>query len=224
MNSPKDVSSFSIYPKLREDLITVPQIVGGLQTYLVKDPVNRAYHRVGLGEYSIMKLLDGQHSFGQLIEKVKETEGLILDSKNLEDFLKYLDQADLLEKPRALKSTLFYQKMKDKRKKKLQGRLGGINVMELTVPAFDPDKFFDKIIHPLRFLWSKGFFISTLFCFFLVILIASHNWGAFKETTFGIYSLSGKTVSDFLIIYILFFLVVVIHEFAHGLTCKYYGG
>jgi len=224
MNSLKDPSSFSIYPKLREDLIIVPQIVGGVQTYLIKDPVNRAYHRVGAGEYCIVKLLDGQHSFNQIIEKVEETEGLIVEPKNLEDLLKFFENVDLLEKPKALKSTLFYQKMKDKRKKKLKGRLGGINIMEVTIPAFDPNKFFDRIIHPLRFLWSKGFFIFTIFCFFSVILIASHNWDAFRRTTFGIYSLSGKTVFDFVTIYVLYFLVVVIHEFAHGLTCKFYGG
>ena len=131
MNSLKDPSSFSIYPKLREDLIIVPQIVGGVQTYLIKDPVNRAYHRVGAGEYCIVKLLDGQHSFNQIIEKVEETEGLIVEPKNLEDLLKFFENVDLLEKPKALKSTLFYQKMKDKRKKKLKGRLGGINIMEV---------------------------------------------------------------------------------------------
>lgn len=224
MNSQGQLLSYSTYPKLRDDLTIVPQIVGGLQTYMVKDPVNRAYHRVGLTEYNIMTLLDGQHSFSEVKEKFEETEGLILDPENLENFLKYLEEAELLEKPKAQKSTLFYQKMKAKRKKKLQGRLGGINVLELVIPAFDPNSLFDRIIHPLRFFWSRGFFIFTLFCFFLVIIIAAHNWNAFKEATFSIYSLSGKTASDFVIIYILFFLVVVIHEFAHGLTCKHYGG
>ena len=225
MNSSKDLSSFSIYPKTRSDLIIVSQTVRGIQTYMIKDPVTRVYRRIGEIEYTIMTLLDGNKAFHQIQEEFEEKSGgMILESKDLENFLKYLKDEDLLERPKTEKSILFYQKMKDKRKRKLRGRLGLKNILELTFPAFDPDKLFDKIIHPLSFFWSKGFLIFSFFCIFLVALIAFSDWEAFINATFGIYSFQGKGVFDFVLIYVLFFFIVGIHECAHGLTCKYYGG
>jgi len=225
MNTPEDFFSFSVYPKTRQDLIIVPQKVRGIQTYMIKDPVNQAYHRVGEMEHVILNLLDGQNSFSQILEGFQDkTGGSILDSNDLEDALKWFKKVDLLEKPRTEKSILFYQKMREKRKRKLRGRLGLKNILELSLPAFDPDKFFDKIIHPLRFFWSRAFLIFSFFCLFFVVLIAASNWQSFKEASFGLYSFHGKGVTDYVLIYVVFFVIVAIHECAHGLTCKYYGG
>lgn len=225
MTSQKDYFSLSTHPRVREDLTIASQVVGGIQTYMVKDPLNRAYHRIGEAEYTILTLLDGERSFNQIKEEFHEIRrGMILDRKNFEDFIKYLKEADLLEKSKVQKSILFYQKMIEMRRRKLCGRLGVKNILELTFPAFDPNKLFDRIIHALRFLWSKGFLIFSCFCFVLAILISSYNWETFKEATFGLYTFKGKTIFDFILIYVLFFVIVIIHECAHGLTCKYYGG
>jgi len=225
MNSPKDPFSYSVYPNIRADLIIVPQVEQGIQTYMVKDPISRTYHRVGEMEYAVMTLLDGQNSLHQIQEKFEEkTGGIILEAKELERFLKFLREADHLEKSKTEKSVLFYEKMRDKRKRRLSRGLGLKNMLAIPFPALDPDKFFDKIIHPLRFFWSKGFLIFSLLCFLLAVLIASSNWQAFKEVTFGFYSFEGKGALDYIVIWALFFVIVAIHELAHGLTCKHYGG
>lgn len=225
MISPTDPSSYSLYPKVRDDLLIVPQVIRGVQTYMIKDPVNRTYHRVGEMEHSIIRLLDGQKSFYQIQQSFEEQSGgTTLEANELEDFLQYLREADHLEKPKVDKSVLFYEKMRDKRKKKLSGKLGLKNILQITFPAFDPDKLFNRIIQPIRFFWSRGFLFFSFFCFFLVVLIAASNWKAFKEVTFGFYSFQGKGILDFVVIYLLFFVVVIVHECAHGLTCKHYGG
>lgn len=225
MISPTDPSSYSTYPKVREDLVVVPQVIRGTQTYMIKDPVSRTYHRVGEMEYTIMTLLDGQNSFHQIQERFEqESGGTTLEASELEDFLQFLKDADHLQRPKVEKSVLFYEKMKKRRKEKLSKKLGLKNMLQITFPAFDPNNLFDRIIQPIRFFWSKGFLIFSFVCFFLVILIAASNWKAFKEVTFGFYSFGGKSALDFVVIYILFFAVIVIHECAHGLTCKHYGG
>ena len=87
-----------------------------------------------------MNLMNGQNSFHQIQEKFEDINaGLILESKDLEDLLKWLKDVNLLERPKTQKSILFYQKMIDKRKRKLRGRLGLKNILELSFPAFDPD-------------------------------------------------------------------------------------
>ncbi|UCB52715.1 MAG: hypothetical protein JSV10_01080, partial [Candidatus Zixiibacteriota bacterium] len=226
MNShSNDPSSYTLYPKVREDLIIVPQTVHGVQTYMIKNPVKRTYHRVGEMEYTIMTLLDGQSSFSQIQERFEEESGgSQLEADELEDFLGFLKEADHLERPRAEKNVLFYEKMKAGRKKKLYGGGSLKNIVEITFPAFDPNQLFDRIIGPLRFFWSRGFLLFSFVCFFLAALIAVSDWGAFKGAMFGFYTFAGKGPVDYLIIYAIFFVIIGIHEFAHGLTCKHYGG
>ena len=56
--------------RLRHDLVFTPHRSGTDAYYVVEDPVNSKFHRIGLAEYTFISLLDGQTSINDVLSLV----------------------------------------------------------------------------------------------------------------------------------------------------------
>ncbi len=93
------------------------------------------------------------------------------------------------------------------------------SLLYFQVPLFDPDRLFARLEPALRFLWTPGFVAAYL------AALASAGWIAVTHRAELLAHLPHLAAGGWLGGFILAAIVLTaLHEFAHGLTCKHYGG
>ena len=70
----------------------------------------------------------------------------------------------------------------------------------------------------MHWVWTPAFFLSSLSLILLLLILSLHNWA--EVSSYGEYTLR----EHWWAVFIAGWFVVVSHEFAHGLTCKAFGG
>jgi len=197
-------------PKFRDDLIQSRQEFEKTTYYVIKDPITQRFFRIKEFEYFITQKLDGKTSLDEIAQKFQERFHIPLPLETLEKFVQRIESLGFLEgdiTEREL-AQLQYQK---------RTFLGKILFIKLK--GFDPDKLLDRLVKHTRFLFSPTFLIVSLFIILLAMVITLSSWGDLGYSFKGIFK-----IATILKVWIAIFLVVVLHEFAHGLTCKYFGG
>jgi len=198
------------YPKFRDDLIISQQEFEKVPYYVIKDPITQKFFRIKEFEYFITRKLNGEIPPEQIALSFEKHFNIRLPSDTLNKFIQRLENLGFLESEiteREL-ARLQYQK------RAFPGKL-----LFIKLKGFDPDRLLNRIIKYTRFVFTPHFLILSLFLVFLAIVITISSWGDLGHSFKGIFK-----VATIFGVWIVIFLVVVLHEFAHGLTCKYFGG
>ena len=85
--------------------------------------------------------------------------------------------------------------------------------------AIDPDRFFDRIIGRLAFFFTPWFIALSLAALATALAITLSNWNEIVGDVSRLYRFDAL-----LLAWITVLTVTTAHEFAHGLTCKHFGG
>jgi len=94
------------------------------------------------------------------------------------------------------------------------------DALRYRIPLADPDKFFTALYKKCRIIFTKPFIVisaSIILAFFVILAI---YWNDFMSQL-------GTTRKGWLILasyFILLGIMIPIHEIAHGLVCKHFGG
>src|SRR5262249_45069078 len=84
---------------------------------------------------------------------------------------------------------------------------------------FDPDRLFTYLEPKLWFFWTRGFLLVSAGCILLAIFVL---WVERRELASSFaQALHWETA---VWTWLMLLVVTTLHEFAHGLTCKRYGG
>ncbi|MDV2503917.1 MAG: efflux RND transporter periplasmic adaptor subunit [bacterium] len=189
--------------KIRDDLILSRQEHRGTTYFVVKDPLTRRFFRFKEPEHFLIRLLDGEHSPEEIREKFEQEYGDDqLPDNALRSFVDQLGRLGLLEgeeqagKAPARKSPLY-----------------------LRFKLINPDRlltWLEPLTRPFftrPFLWFSVGLIGVG-----VGLTMVNSWEIALELPRLL------RVSSLLLIWLTILGVTWVHEFAHGLTCKRYGG
>jgi putative peptide zinc metalloprotease protein len=198
------------YPKFRRDLIISQQEFEKVTYYVIKDPITQKFFRIKEFEYFITQKLDGETPPEEIVQKFRDHFNIKLPQETLHNFIHRLESLGFLEgevSEREL-ARLQYQR------RSFFGKL-----LFIKLKGFDPDKLLSRMVKRFRFLFTRSFLVFSLFIIILAILITLSNWGDLGYSFKGIFKLG--TILE---IWVAIFIVVVLHEFAHGLTCKHFGG
>ncbi|MCL2622850.1 MAG: efflux RND transporter periplasmic adaptor subunit [Planctomycetaceae bacterium] len=204
-----------------------PDIVGKKQQYLgrsywiVKDPIGSKYYRFQEEEYAILRLLDGTRSLDEVKEKFEdEFPPQKITLEELQSFIGQLHQSGLIVVGVPNQG---HQLKKRGDKKKRQMMFASMsNVLAIRFKGVDPDRLLTWLEPKFRFMFHPiMIFIVLATCLTALSLIVVEfdyfrsKLPAFREF-FGIKNM-------FLLSLTLAF-TKIIHEFGHGITCKYFGG
>jgi len=198
----------SQYPKARKDLVVSKQEVSGKTTYIIKDPVSERFFRFKEEEKFIVQQLDGVTPQDVVRKRVEEKFGVSCPTEMLELFLKQLSQLGLLEGESPPKSLSFGGS------RRVRG-----NLLYLRFAAFDPDRFFNRIIRRVRFFFTPHFVIFSAGLILFAVGITVLNWGEIWQDFRGLFRFQALFLAWLTMLFI-----VTAHEFAHGLACKKFGG
>lgn len=196
--------------------------------YLVRDPSTRTFLRMGEVEAIVLRLLDGERSLEEISETLDRGHDIAIEVHVIEGFVATLVKRGLVETgefdPSAFREEWRQQ---ERARRRTLGQLFG-NVMTFKIKLLDPSRLFARIVGPLSFLWTRRFVIWSL-AFMTgatALSIAHHEEIVASMRAFfsSATQSAGSFASHAAIVYGVFFLVIAVHESAHGLTCTRFGG
>ncbi|MFI5233310.1 MAG: efflux RND transporter periplasmic adaptor subunit [Gemmatimonadales bacterium] len=195
------------FPALRRDLAVSRQETPDGTVLVIKDPESRRFFRLGPVECFIAQQFDGTRSLADVRRIAEQHYDTPLDDGVLRTFVGKLDAGGLLEsnKPRAPRKP-------DRR------RVRG-NLLYLRLPLFDPDKLMTWLEREVRFLYSAPALKVGAVLIAAALMVTAANGPQIARDLLNLYALA---VVPFVILLAL--IVVSAHEFAHGVTCKHFGG
>ena len=215
---------FLKYPKLRDDL-KISKIVNKKNIgYVIKDSMKDQYYKFSESEWDVISLfILGKFTLEEMVHEFNSIhKNKSVDLETIKAFQEQLNEMHLLVKSKAEMNVMLVEKMKEMRKSQLLGKQGSLFYKRF--PLLDPDKFFDKYIPYLQWIWTKGFFIFSILVMIGAVLIVSTRIVEFKQGMFTLFDFSQQSVGHIILLWVIIYLTIGIHEFGHGLTCKYYGG
>lgn len=213
----------SATPQLRRDLTVVEQTYRGEQSYIVKDPETRKYFRFKPLEMLVMQEFDGRRTCPE-VARVLHEQGIPLTSAKVEGFARKLMHMGLMVRTLAERSVLMMERLRVERHRRVKRTHYQGSVLRMRWSVGDPDKFFDRVLPHIRFLFTPAFVKTSVVLFGVYFLLFLTKWPAVSEFLAVMSTPSTYTVLTVMAFWTTFMFLVIIHELAHGFTCKYFGG
>src|SRR5580704_1017517 len=207
-------------PKLRTDLRISEQVVAGETSYVIKNRESNSYNRYGVTEYRLLSLCDGTRTPAEIAQAISEEDPASQTSEA--EVLEFLDSIEptMWERSIGEKNLAVLERIRDERK----GRIDQSSVLYISFKAWNPDKTLAKLDTYLWWMFTKSFVIFSLFIFVVAVYLLAGDWTRVQQDTSALYNFANKSAYDLWVFWILLLGLGAIHEMAHGLTCKHFGG
>jgi putative peptide zinc metalloprotease protein len=195
-------------PRLRSDLRVSRQETAGRISFVVKDPATGRFFRLGEPGYFIAQQLDGATPLDVVRLRAEEKFGAPVAPKTVEQVVDTLRRLRLLEEIGAEVGHA------DGR----GGRVRG-DPLYVRLKAFDPDRLLGRLVGKVWFCFTPHFLVISATLVLVAFGITGVNRGEIWRDVPRLYR-----VDALLLAWLIALLVSAAHEFAHGLTCKRFGG
>nr|VFJ59182.1 MAG: putative peptide zinc metalloprotease protein [Candidatus Kentron sp. DK] len=187
--------------------------------YVLRDPANERSHRFTPAANYILGLLDGKRTVDEVWRLASERLGD--DAPTQDEFIRLLGQlhsADLLQSgvtPDTLETFRRHQRHK---KSKWKQRIA--SPLAIRIPLFDPDRLLNRMLPAVRPLFGRAGFLLWALVVITGALMAGANWSEITE------DLASRvlTPENLLVLWLVYPVVKILHEFGHGLATKVWGG
>ncbi len=104
-------------------------------------------------------------------------------------------------------------------------RKSKINLAHISFSAWDPDTFFESLNRSIgRYIYNPWCMLITAFLFIFEFAVFISKWSFMGPDIALYYNFYNKGFWDMVQFWVLILVLGFIHETAHGLTCKHYGG
>ncbi|HKC88255.1 MAG TPA: efflux RND transporter periplasmic adaptor subunit [Blastocatellia bacterium] len=191
-------------PQIAADVEIAEQRDGDRPAYVVGSASSGRYLLLRTAEYRALRLLDEKLTPAEVCDEFMRRHGGTLRIPTLTRFLTRLDEIGILagesvkgrRPPDQRLNTQFYTRFR----------------------LFNPDPLFTRLVGVLRPVWTTEFFVISLLLTLMAALLALVNGAEIAH--YAAYILRERYVA----VLVAGLLVGVTHEFAHGLTCKAFGG
>lgn len=202
-------------PRLRGDLEFSRRTGPGANITIVKDPSSGRFYRFGPVEAFILLQLDGTTDRGQIRDRAEEQFGAQLDRDTLDAFIDSLGERGLLE-VRDLAEVEVARR--SRAQTRVRGRIRG-SLLYLRFKVIDPDRLLDRLVGHFGFCFTRRFVVGSIWLIVLALLMLIANGDEIGRDFARVFRPSSIIPALVIIL-----VTTVGHEFAHGLTCKHYGG
>ncbi|MEO0793810.1 MAG: hypothetical protein AAFX93_01535 [Verrucomicrobiota bacterium] len=203
---------------LRHQVQTAKQYFRGDRWYVLHDPFRNEFFRVTEQAYLFIARLTLDKTIDDVWRECMERQPeLAPGQEEVIDVLAQLNQANLIQSDLPANSTHLFEQARKNTKKKIRSQL--INFLFLRIPVFNPDALLNFLkplgklaINPIGALVWLGVVGWALNLVFSNFESATNQASGF---------LSPQNIPWILVATVL---LKAIHELAHGIACKHYGG
>lgn len=205
----------------RADLSARRQRYHGQSYWVVKEPVGLNYFRFHEEEYAILQMLDGEASLDDIKERFEaQFPPQKITLEELQQFLGMLHRSGLVVVGVPGQGKQLNKRRSERRRKELLGAL--TNILCIRFKGFDPDRLLTQMLPYFRWLFSP---VTVTFCVLLALAALSLvlvEFDVFRSKLPDFYQFF--TPYNAIWLAITLGVTKVVHEFGHGLSCKYFGG
>jgi putative peptide zinc metalloprotease protein len=204
---------------LRTDLLISPQLFYGQLCFVIKDPVTLRYYRLQPVEHFLVQQFDGVRTARDLLGILQQQfpEG----SLSVQDVLRFvgmLHESHLLV-GQGLGHAEWLTKRRAAAKRKRALELVQ-NFLFFKLPIFHPDRLLDIMNRTIgRAIFHPVTGILSLLLVFVALWNVLMHADRFAQLPYNLLS-----AQNLIILYCVFIVTKVFHEFGHGLAAKHFGG
>ena len=207
--------------RYRGDLVTNRQVYQGQAWYVVKDPIGLSYYRFRPEEYALLEMLDGEASLEDLKDSFEERfppRRITVDE--VSRFVSTLHRSGLVIGDRPGQGPQLNERRRQRVWSEWKNWLRSI--MCLRFRGIDPDWILNKLNPWFGWLYSPPALMIAAAYIFTALMLVLVNFETFRSKLpeFHQFFASG----NWFYLAAALGITKVIHEFGHGLSCKYYGG
>jgi putative peptide zinc metalloprotease protein len=198
-------SDYCAYPpQLADDVEITEQRDGARTAFIVGAASADRYLLLRATEQRVLSLLDGTRTGAGVCHEFSQQTGASLSLPTLTRFLAKLDDYGILAGERTRGVTA------------ADSPLSQLHYLRFKL--FNPDQLFTRLLPKLRWIWTTGFFVGSASLMAVATLLALMNAAA--VVAYG----EAMLREHFMAIFLAAWLIGITHEFAHGMTCKAFGG
>ncbi len=179
--------------------------------YLLRDPVTGQWQRLNASAYGLVKLLDGRCTLDDA------RAGTELNVDEATAVLDALNRAEMLDWGIPNDADAMHARADANRKRKRLQQV--LTPFSIRIPLFDPDRLLSRYAALGRALFSLGGLGAALALYVVAGVFAFIDWPAIS----GYWSARGFTHYSLLLIPLVYVVMKIAHEFAHGLAAKRWG-
>lgn len=203
-------------PKPRRGDLLIKEMATG--EHVVKDPRAGTYFNFPAQESFLLLQLDGKQTVNDICQQFEQRFGEPISPDDVDQFVGLVQTQGFLETEET-RDVVTVPAAPSTFKIPTSPLELAKTVLFWRFSAFDPDRFFNWLEPKIAWMWSAAFFWSTLTLIGVASFILWTSWHEYTDYLPEI--LSWETI---LIAWVVLCIVTTGHEFAHGLTCKHYGG
>ncbi len=202
---------------LRKDLDVHRHVFRGEVSYVFRDPLTLAVHKLSEADYQLCAALSEDRQLGEAFAQLV-SQGRVEqeDEESFYQFILSLHSLGFLNLPVPNNETLYRRRKMKIRAKKAQ-RLTGFLFMQ--VPLINPDSFLDRTKHLVSWVFTKWTLMVWAVVVGSALLLLLKNWGTFFTPIGDVF-----TPERLLGMWIALVSLKLIHEFGHAYACKVLGG
>ncbi|MFI6266590.1 hypothetical protein [Micromonospora sp. NPDC051006] len=203
-------------PRLRAGVVLGPgQWRSGKLVHHVKDRETGWFYRIGPREHFLLSRMDGTRSLDDLAAEYATTYRRALGPENWQQIFGMLQKRQLLDG--AADPATIARLTATAAEGAARNRRGPLSA---RFPLFDPDRLFGRLLPWLRPVFSWAFVLPALLA---VLLVAGYVALHLPDLIGGVGG-GHRPLAEIVASVAITWVIVLLHECAHGLTCRHFGG
>jgi len=208
-------------PRLREGVQALHRRLRGKAWVLLLDPVTQRFHRLTPQVWRVIQLLDGRRTLDEtwtLACEQVERESAAISQHELVQLLSALYAQDLVQSQVAGDAEEAFERYRRQRRARLKQTW--TNPLSIKLPLVHPDAWFERRAALARRLFALPALLLWLALVVPAALLAWQHWQGLTE------NLSDRVLaaSNVALLWFVYPLVKAVHECAHGMAVKAFGG
>jgi putative peptide zinc metalloprotease protein len=201
----------------RNDLTVENVTYQGIEYRVIKDPVSLEYYQLRPEQYEVMSLLDGARSYHDIRNLLQQQfPTLRIQYSDIQQLIQDLHRKGLIISNRTGQGLHILEQERERRHKQRFSALK--NMLYVKLPGFDPEPIFNHLYPLVRWMFSPLFAAAA---FTLVVsswILLGIQFEEFQRRIPEFQQFFGWP--NVLLLWLTMGMAKVIHELAHGLSCR----
>jgi putative peptide zinc metalloprotease protein len=194
-------------------------------TWVVKNREKDAYYTFSDAEWGIIELFDGTRTTAEVAEEYNR----IFPAANIDtlfalEYEEMLRNTELLERSVAERNFAVLKNLKTERQRAADEKAEGFNPFFMKFHVVDPDRFLDRTVRYVRWLWTPPMVVIWSIAVAWTIGVFILHWEPIWTGTYELYAFLRKPLIDVLQFFCILCVIGGIHEYGHAYATKVYGG
>jgi len=211
-------------PRLDPNLIVRDDLLDGEPVVAIMQRGKGNFFRFQPAQWQLAQYFDGIRTYDEIAAQFTADTGALLTGRDVEGFAANLDEADFWYKTPQEKNMAYSARLTAQRNRRAH-RKSKINLAHISFSGWDPDRYLtwvDKLAG--RYIYSSWSLLAVLVLFAFEAVFFVNRWSLLGPDIPLFFNFTHKSFADIVEFWLLLFGLGFIHETAHGLTCKHYGG